>query len=245
MYKRQALDYPSQSGVSVNDRDETIGIARLDYTPASGPQFFVKSYYHQWDTDYYTRPNPSKYWGYKDFGLSALGRFRTRLADVDVGYDFQNYKGLDEVLLIAGETEQVHALYGQVRTSEAFSSRARLTAGARYNHAGGADTVVWSASGVYELTDSLYVEGSLGTSFLLPDAEKLYGIDPCCTRGNPNLKPEESINYNLALGGRLAGAWPLTWQVTAYQREVTNLIATDNSNPPDGFEGIYLSLIHI
>lgn len=237
-----ALDYPSQSGVSVNDRDETIGIARLDYTPASGPQFFVKSYYHQWDTDYYTRPNPSKYWGYKDFGLSALGRFRTRLADIDVGYDFQNYKGLDEVLLIAGETEQVHALYGQIRTSEAFSSRARLTAGARYNHAGGADTVVWSASGVYDLTNSLYIEGSLGTSFLLPDAEKLYGIDPCCTRGNPNLKPEESINYNLALGGRLAGAWPLAWQITAYQREVTNLIATDNSNPPDGFEGAYVNI---
>ena len=237
-----ALDYPSQSGVSVNDRDETIGIVRLDYTPDTGPQFFLKSYYHQWDTDYYTRPNPSRYWGYKDFGLSGLARFRMRLADYDLGYDFQNYKGRDEVLLIEGETEQVHAVYGQVRTTEAFSSRARLTAGARYNHAGGADTVVWSASGVYDLTDSLYVEGSVGTSFLLPDAEKLYGVDPCCTRGNPNLKPEESLNFNLALGGRLDAARPLAWQVTAYRREVKNLIAADNSNPPDGFDGIYVNI---
>ncbi|ATQ42934.1 TonB-dependent receptor plug domain-containing protein [Caulobacter mirabilis] len=237
-----ALDYPSQNGVSVNDRDEQIGIVRLDYTPDSGPQFFIKSYYHQWDTDYYTKPNPSKYWGYKDFGVSGLARFQMRLADVDVGYDFQNYKGRDEVLLIEGETEQVHALYGQVRTNEAFSDRARLTAGLRYNKASGAETVVWSASGVYDLTDDLYVEASGGTSFLLPDAEKLYGIDPCCAHGNPNLEPEESLNFNAGLGGRLNTAWPLTWQVTAYWRDVKNLITTSTVNPPPGFDSVYVNI---
>ena len=238
-----ALDYPNANGVSVNDRDETIAIGRLDYTPETGPQFFAKTYYHQWDTDYFTRPNPSAYWGYKDFGASALVRFPTRLADVDLGYDFQNYRGRDEVLLIAGETEQVHALYGQVRTTDDFSDRARLSAGLRYNSTSGSQTVVWSASGVYDLTDALYVEVSGGTSFVLPDAEKLYGVDPCCAAGNADLEPEESLNLNMALGGRFgSGPDASSWQVTGYWREVENLIAEDTSSPPAGFDSVYVNI---
>ena len=47
----------------VNDRDEDILSARFDYTPSEDTEFYLKGYFHDWDTDYYpprirlTRPS--------------------------------------------------------------------------------------------------------------------------------------------------------------------------------------------
>ncbi|MDO9478433.1 MAG: TonB-dependent receptor plug domain-containing protein, partial [Pseudohongiella sp.] len=57
------LDYPNVSNVSVNDREETILSAKLDYIPSETAQFILKGYFHSWDTDYYTPPGASVYWG--------------------------------------------------------------------------------------------------------------------------------------------------------------------------------------
>ncbi len=97
----------------------------------------------------------------------------------------------------------MHGIF-QVRTTDEISKRGRLTAGVRYNETGGAKKTIWNVSGRYDLTDSVYVEGNGGTSFILPDASSLYGIDPCCEIGNPNLKPEQGLNLNLTAGGRVA-----------------------------------------
>ena len=101
---------------------------------------------------------------------------------------------------------------------------------------------MWSASGVFDITESLFVEGSLGTSFLLPDAYQLFAIDPFDTRGNPDLKPEKSLNFNLAIGGRLeALSRPLAWQITGWKRRVKNLITDDDTNPPPGFDTVFIN----
>src|SRR5690606_2936836 len=105
--------------VSVNDRTEDIVSARLDYTPSETAQFFLKGYYHDWDTDYYTPPNPSDYWGYEDMGVSAAMLLAPhRNFEYHMGYDFQTYTGQDDVLLIAGQREDVHAAYVQLRSTE-------------------------------------------------------------------------------------------------------------------------------
>lgn len=235
-----ALDYPSVAGNNINDRHEQIAIARLDYTPSEAVQLFLKTYYHQWDTDYWRPGEPSAYWGYKDFGVNAMTKLNLHKGlEYHIGYEFQNYRGKDDVLLIAGETEQVHALFGQVRTTDDFSERLRLAAGARHNKAGDADSTVWSVSGVYEFSDALYVEGSAGTSFLLPDAQQLYGVDPCCAKGNTALKPEESFSVNLGIGGRLHET---QWLLTGWDRKIDNLITTDRSDPPEGFPGLFVNI---
>lgn len=240
IHTEAGLDYPSVRGNSINDRVEDIAIARLDYTPSGRVQLFLKSYYHLWDTDYYTPPNPSAYWGYRDFGLNGLMKLNLhRGLEYHLGYEFQNYRGRDDVLLIAGETERVHAAFGQVRTTDDFSRRLRLAAGLRHNRAPEAESTVWNVSGVYEFSDDLYVEGIVGTSFLLPDAQQIYGVDPCCALGNPALKPEESFSINLGVGGRLGGA---QWLVSAWDRRIDNLITTDRSNPPPGYPGIFVNI---
>jgi outer membrane cobalamin receptor len=209
-------------------------------------ELYVKGYLHDWDTDYFpvTDPADSAYWGYKDFGLSAATRLNlTDGLEYHLGYDFQNYRGRDDFLLIEEMTEKAHAFYGQIRTTDDLSSRARFTAGLRFNDVGSKQATVWSTSGVFNLTDSLYVEGTLGTSFLLPDAYQLFAIDPFDTRGNPDLEPEESFNINLALGGKLeAGSRPVSWQVSAWKRRVKNLIVDDDTNPPAGFDTVFINI---
>lgn len=251
------LDYPNVSNVQVNDRTEDIVSAKLDYIPSETAQFILKGYYHSWDTDYYTPPsppNPSLYWGYEDMGVTAATVLAPhRLFEYHLGYDFQTYKGRDESLLIAGEREDVHAVYGQIRSSDELSERARFAAGVRYNETGGNDSTVWNASAVYDLTESLYVQGMVATSFMLPSAENLYRIH-CpsgqnCTHGNPKLAPEESIGLNLSIGGslQLASA-DYAWQLTGWDRRVDNLIITDAipvdliANFPAGFTRTFVNI---
>src|SRR5690606_22616012 len=130
------LDYPSVNGQNINSRHQQIVIGKLDYTPSEQAAFYLKSYYHQWDTNYGRPGEPTEYWGFKDFGINALAQLKLHKGlEYHVGYEFQNYNGRDESLLIAGETEQVHAVFGQVRTSDDFSRRLRLAAGLRHNEA--------------------------------------------------------------------------------------------------------------
>lgn len=229
VHTEAALDYPSPSGGNVNDRDEDILSARLDYTPSDSTELFVKSYYHDWDTHYYAPPKPADppFWGYDDFGFSVGGRIAPEDGPVEyhVGFDFQKYDGVDEVLEIDGQQEQVRALYGQIRTTELLSENTRVAAGLRHNETGGSSATVGSVSAAHHFTDRFYIEGVLGTSFMLPSAYNLYNIDTCCAFGNANLEAEESVSLNLAVGGRVdVGERPLSWQVTGWDRTVDNLI---------------------
>lgn len=248
------LGYPNVSRISINDRTENIFSAKLDYIPSDTAKFELKGYYHTWDTDYYTPPNPSDYWGYEDMGMSAAAVLSPhRYVDYHIGYDFQTYTGQDDYLLISGEREDVHAVYTQLRSSDELSERFRMAAGVRYNETGGNDATVWNVSGVYDLTDNLYVQAMAATSFMLPSAENLYRIH-CpsgenCTHGNPNLAPEESIAFNAGVGGNFNLLQrQFSWQVSGWDRTVDNLI-TRAAIPaeligqfPDGFTNTFINI---
>ena len=168
------------------------------------------------------------YWGYQDNGFNLLGRFNLHKGlEYYLGYDFQSYKGSDEVLLIAEDSEHVHAFFGQVRTTEDMLENTKLAAGLRHNIAKGGDTTtIWNVSGQHNFSDRFYVRGVTGTAFRLPTAYELYAIDDCCTLGNPNLVGEESFNVNVAVGGKSEFASStLAWEAISFYREVDNLIS--------------------
>jgi vitamin B12 transporter len=234
------LDNLSASRInkSRNDRNEEIASIRLDYTADDGVQFFLKGYFHEWKTAYVQILNPipagppitvypaGTFWGYQDYGGSAVVKLNLhRGLEYLIGYDFQSFNGRDDVLLIAPTNEQVHAGIFQVRTTDDLSSKGRIAAGLRYNKTEGAKKTIWNVSGRYDLSDALFVEANGGTSFLLPDAASLYGNDPCCEIGNPNLKPEESLNLNASVGGVVGlGEGKLQWKATYFNRRITDLI---------------------
>lgn len=241
---------PTRVRESRNDRNEEIASVRLDYTDNDVVQLFLKGYYHDWKTAYVQILNPvpagppivvypaGTFWGYEDYGGSALVKLHPhRGLEYLIGYDFQNFNGRDDVLLIGRTSEQVHAGIFQVRTTDELSSRGRLAAGVRYNDAKGAKKTIWNASGRFDVSPALYVEANGGTSFVLPDASSLYGIDPCCEIGNPNLKAEESLNLNIGVGGTLPfGSVAVTWKASYFARRITDLIDTTYDDPafPNG-----------
>lgn len=250
------LDYPGPrlTRLSFNDRDEEIASASLDWTASKQVQVSVKGYYHDWDSVYSTvnnvPGNPSApgvivddltYWGYEDYGVSVLARLNlVRGLEFDLGYDFQNFNGRDEVLLIAPQTEKVHAFVAQVRTTDDLIENAHLAAGVRFNKTDGKDKAVWNVSGRWDATPALYLEGMLGTSFILPSAEQLYAFDPCCAVGNQNLKAEQSLNGNLSVGGQVEGG-RFTWQLTGFARKIDDLIV-DVYDLPAFPDGIYVNV---
>jgi vitamin B12 transporter len=157
--------------------------------------------------------------------------------EYDLGYDYQNFNGRDEVLLIAQQTEKVHAFIGQLRTTDDLFQTARFAAGLRYNKTGDSEKTIWNVSGHWDVTPQVYVEGMVGTSFILPSAEQLFGVDACCALGNPGLKPEEALNGNLGVGGQ---AGRFTWQATAFARRIEDLII-DVYDLPAFPDGIYMN----
>lgn len=225
---------------NINSRDEELISAKLDVRLADTVDFYVKGYYHDWDTRYTTLNNSLEnpgtievdsdnlYWGFYDYGANALLRLGglTKGLDYYVGYDVQKYGGRDDVLLIADNSEKTQAFFAQVRTTDDWMQNLHLTAGLRYNDPSDAESAaVWTATGKYDITPSLFVRGVIGTGFKLPTAEELYAIDPF-EHGNPNLKPEKSSNLNLSVGGALGLAdGAVTWEVIGFAREISNLIS--------------------
>ena len=245
---------------SRNDRNEEIGSVWLDYTRNDTVQLFLKGYFHDWKTAYVQILNPvpagppitvypsGTFWGYRDYGGTAIAKLHLhRYVEYLVGYDYQRFSGRDDVLRIAPTDEQVHAGIFQLRTNDELSKNGRLAAGVRYNKSRGAQKTVWNASGRYDFADAVYFEANGGTSFVLPDASQLYGIDPCCEIGNPRLNPEESLSVNISAGGHAAtGTGMLRWKATYFKRRITNLIDTVYDDPafPNGTYGNVARRVH-
>lgn len=235
---------PTRTNAAYNERDEEIVSLRLDYAPSDGAQFFLKAYYHDWDSLYtsinnvigspgVTSGDVDVPWGYDDSGINAVGKFRPGGGpEFVLGYDYQKYDAMDDYWMIQPVTEKVHAFFGQVRTTEEQIENGAISFGIRHNDADAASATVWNVSGKYDLSDTLYFQGSASTNFILPSAEQLF-LNDCCEVGNPNLEPEESRNLNASVG---AAHDRLYWQVTTFWREIDQIIQVDYSQTayPDG-----------
>ena len=239
---------------SYNHRNEEIASAKLSVEVSDTLEMLFKGYLHDWDTSYaniQNRPGtmeevviypPGSYWGFKDYGGSALARFAPEgKLEYHLGYDYQNYTARDEVFPIAGKTETVHAFFGQMRTAKDALERASLAGGLRYNRgSGGKEATVWNVSGRYDISDALYVQSVVGTAFLLPSAEQLYYTGIAGDEdyaGNPDLEPEQSRNVNLSIGGHLPLASnAFAWILTGFARDVDDLIDIGYDDPeyPNG-----------
>ena len=249
-----------------NDRTEHIAGGKLDFTASNQAEFFLKTYYHHWDSAWSERHNAAangqervisdqEFWGFKDYGANLLAKLTPhRGFEYLAGYDFQNYSGQDDVLLIAPNTERVHAVFGQLGTTRDLFSKGTAALGLRYNAPTNADSaLVWTASGRYDFTPNVFARASVGTAFRYPDAYELFAVDPTCCFGNPNLKPESSTNVNGSIGTLLySGATVVNIEAIGFYRTVTDLIVdiddgsgetTITANSPDEVKVRGLSLV--
>ncbi len=235
------LDYanPYLVATEFNDRSEDLLTMKLDAKFNDNVQLFIKPYYHWWSSwvtqDNNTIPPSDNLiiaydharWGYKDSGANVLTEIRPGgLFEYFAGYDLQEYTGSDQSLVITQHTESTNAVFSQIRTSSEFSTDLKLSAGFRYNKPSvGQTATVWTLNGHYDITQSWYVRGEVGTTFRLPTTEELFANDPLDERGDPNLKPEKGTNTTLAAGGHAdVGETDFHWELIGFYREIKNLI---------------------
>jgi vitamin B12 transporter len=80
----------------------------------------------------------------------------------------------------------------------------------------------WQSSGAWEFVDGYRFIISYGTAYKAPDLGQLYSS----YYGNPNLKPEESRQWEGGLEG-LTG--PLNWRLSVYRNQITDMIDFDSN----------------
>lgn len=253
---------PTDNFSTQNNRSEDLAYLKLDSQITDAVTLLAKTYYHNWDTRYTRLYNDSEnsgniiikndddFWGYQDYGLNLMTEIKgTDYLDYTLGYDYQNFSGKDDVLLIEQSSEQVQSIFAQVASKSSWLEDTAISIGTRYNKpSGNGDKMVGQFTAIHHLNPSLYIRTNTGTSFRLPTAYELYAIDSCCTQGNSNLEPETGLNYNLALGSDSAG---LNWDLSAFKREIDNLIqgvekdgikTFENTDNKVNFEGVAVNV---
>jgi vitamin B12 transporter len=93
------------------------------------------------------------------------------------------------------------------------------------------DKSTWSIAYGYHLLPGTRVFASAATAFRSPDSTDLFGFG-----GNPELRPEQSRNYEAGLKQQFSGAHSL--QITAFQNKIKDLIAIDFATFPSEAENI-------
>lgn len=84
----------------------------------------------------------------------------------------------------------------------------------------------WQTAAGWEFVDDYRVTLSYGTGFLAPSLGQQFGAERFGIASNPNLKPEESKQWEAGLEG-LTG--PVDWRLSTYRYEINNLIDYDNN----------------
>lgn len=213
---------------ALNDRKENLAILKWDHDINKHFSYYIKTYFHDWWTQYTRRELDGAYiydkakWGYQDWGVNAMSSWRFGGGhEVLAGVDYQNYFGEDEVVIIKGEHEEVWALFAQYRPYLSFAPNIKPALGARYNKTGGNDKLIWNASARGDFAGGVYARAVVGTSFVLPNASQLYADEDTYV-GNPDLEPEESTNIDLGLG--VQQKW-FKAEVNWFHQDITDLIS--------------------
>ncbi|OAT77894.1 TonB-dependent vitamin B12 receptor [Mangrovibacter phragmitis] len=95
----------------------------------------------------------------------------------------------------------------------------------------------WQSALGWEFVDGYRASVSYGTAFLAPSLGQEFGSTRFGIAANPDLKPEESRQWEFGLEG-LSG--PVDWRLSAYREEIRNLITyyTD----PVTYDGAYANI---
>ncbi|EKT59867.1 TonB-dependent vitamin B12 receptor BtuB [Providencia rettgeri] len=96
----------------------------------------------------------------------------------------------------------------------------------------------WQSGLSWEFHEGYKLVGSYATAYKAPNLTQLYAYSSSAygtTLGNPNLKPEESKQWEIGVEGTTG---PLFWQVNAYYNDIDNLIAYKSGYPTSTYENI-------
>lgn len=122
-------------------------------------------------------------------------------------------------------SRNTHSLIAEYRGE--FLDQFYLNAGARqdWNDAF-ADAATWTVSGAWQIPDvETRLHASIGTAVTNPTFTEQFGYTPGTYKGNPNLKPEESLGWDIGVEKSFFDGG-LVIDVTYFKQNLENEIAT-------------------
>ncbi len=96
----------------------------------------------------------------------------------------------------------------------------------------------WQSGLSWEFYEGYKLVGSYATAYKAPNLSQLYAYSSSSwgtTKGNSNLKPEESKQWEVGVEGTTG---PLFWQINAYHNDIDNLIDYKYGYPISTYENI-------
>ena len=239
---RPARSSATQAGglaLAFNERDEHIFSAKLDYTARHDRGVLLQGLLPPLgfglDRGAERDRAPARcsvisdqeFWGYKDYGANLLAKLTpNRGFEYFAGYDFQNYSGEDDVLLIAPNTEtRERAVRADAHDPRSDSTRRRSRSAPATTPPPTPRAPSGTSRGQYDFTGNLFARATVGTSFRYPDAYELFadGSDLLLRQSEPEAGDEHQ-RQRLRRAGASAGATTVDLEAIGFYRKVTDLI---------------------
>ena len=128
-----------------------------------------------------------------------------------------------------GTHTQTYYLQDQLK----FGASRLLLAGGDYRHPSFGNHATWNAEYGYAVSDDLLLTVSGGTAFRAPSATDRFGYG-----ANPNLRPENSRNFEAGIKARISETQELA--LAAFENTINDLIAT--TYPPPTYDPLNINV---
>ena len=185
----------------------------------------------------------------KSFGIQTQHNWQlTPTQNITYGLDYRNTNNRNTTNNIASGTQTVGydgtisqgALFAQYNVD--LSPQIRATAGLRQDFSSLANGSVTSpALGVkWDLNSATTLRANYIRNFRTPTLSNLFSANPTFL-GNPNLLPETGNSFDIGIDQKLGNFGLL--RLTAFQNNITNLVAFQSINPPvNGVSGTWINI---
>lgn len=172
------------------------------------------------------------------YNLQWGNNYRLDKGNISAGVDYQ-YQSIEPGTAMADKKHSVNNtgiyLTGQYALIDAVVAEGAIRSD---RHSEFNWHTTWQSGLSWEFYEGYKLTGSYATAYKAPNLGQLYAYSVSAwgtTVGNPNLKPEESKQWEIGLEG-VSG--PLLWQVNAYRNDIDNLIDYKAGYPTSTYENI-------
>ncbi|MTC60714.1 TonB-dependent vitamin B12 receptor BtuB [Providencia rustigianii] len=199
------------------------------------------SYSHSKDYNY--DPRYGQYGMYsnldesKQYNLQWGNNYQLDKGNLSAGVDYQRQSVEPGGYTKTSKTETINNTGIYITGQYALIDAVIAEAAVRADHHSEFDWhTTWQSGLSWEFYEGYKLVGSYATAYKAPNLGQLYVDNPeWKMKGNPNLKPEESQQWEIGLEG-ISG--PLFWQVNAYHNDIDNLIAYKSGSLFNTYENI-------
>ncbi len=175
----------------------------------------------------------------KQYNLQWGNSYRLEKGNISTGIDYQRQSIEPSSYTMISEKQTLNNTGIYLTGQYAFIDSVVAEAAVRSDHHSEFNWhTTWQSGLSWEFYEGYKLVGSYATAYKAPNLSQLYAYSTSMygtTVGNPNLKPEESKQWEIGFEGKTG---PLFWQVNAYHNDIDNLINYESGYPISTYENI-------